>query len=98
MDQQKQIKPESESEEEEEEEEVYPTLTSPVKTRSGQVLEFKYCKKDKRYYLPDDFSLPESIFEKLFDHQKEGIQWMYNLWRESKGGILGDDMGLGKTV
>lgn len=27
-----------------------------------------------------------------------GIAWLYNLFNESKGGVLGDDMGLGKTV
>ena len=24
--------------------------------------------------------------------------WLYKLYRERKGGVLGDDMGLGKTV
>jgi len=56
------------SESEESEEEIYPTLNTPVRTQAGQFLEFKYHKKDKRYYLPDDFSLPASIFENLFDH------------------------------
>jgi SNF2 family DNA or RNA helicase len=27
-----------------------------------------------------------------------GISWLYNLFLEDKGGVLGDDMGLGKTV
>lgn len=26
-----------------------------------------------------------------------GVQWMYDLFLQRKGGILGDDMGLGKT-
>lgn len=26
------------------------------------------------------------------------MQWLYNLFKEQKGGVLGDDMGLGKTV
>ncbi|GIQ80645.1 hypothetical protein KIPB_001476 [Kipferlia bialata] len=35
----------------------------------------------------------------LFEHQKEGVQWMYNLWRQGlPGGVLAHDMGLGKTV
>lgn len=55
-------------------------------------------KEDERFYLPGDFSLPIQIFENLFDHQKDGVKWLYNLWVNKKGGVLGDDMGLGKTV
>jgi SNF2 family DNA or RNA helicase len=50
------------------------------------------------YYLNDGFSLKPTIYENLFEHQKKGIVWLYSLFRESKGGVLGDDMGLGKTV
>ena len=50
------------------------------------------------YYLKEGFRLPKDIYENLFEHQKRGIQWLYNLYREEKGGVLGDDMGLGKTV
>ncbi|KAK9393462.1 DNA excision repair protein ERCC-6-like [Crotalus adamanteus] len=39
------------------------------------------------------------IHAKLFDHQREGVAFLYKLYREGrKGGILADDMGLGKTV
>jgi DNA excision repair protein ERCC-6-like len=50
------------------------------------------------YYLQEGFRLPKDIYENLFEHQKRGIQWLFNLYREEKGGVLGDDMGLGKTV
>ncbi len=43
------------------------------------------------------FSLPKSLFDKLYDYQREGIAWLWNLHRKSPGGILADDMGLGKT-
>lgn len=42
--------------------------------------------------------MPTDIYTNLFAHQKEGIKWLYNLYLDSKGGVLGDDMGLGKTV
>jgi SNF2 family DNA or RNA helicase len=48
--------------------------------------------------LPDFFALPASIYERLFEHQKLGVKWLYCLYRAKKGGVLGDDMGLGKTV
>jgi SNF2 family DNA or RNA helicase len=42
--------------------------------------------------------LPAELTERMYDHQREGVQWMYELRHlPYKGGILGDDMGLGKT-
>lgn len=39
------------------------------------------------------------MYDKLFDHQREGVAFLYNLFRDGrKGGILADDMGLGKTI
>ncbi|XP_056346999.1 DNA excision repair protein ERCC-6-like [Oenanthe melanoleuca] len=36
---------------------------------------------------------------KLFQHQREGVAFLYRLHRDGKpGGILADDMGLGKTI
>ena len=45
-----------------------------------------------------EFKVPQKIFDRLFPHQRIGIEWMYKLFRNRKGGVLGDDMGLGKTV
>ncbi|XP_034263015.1 DNA excision repair protein ERCC-6-like [Pantherophis guttatus] len=39
------------------------------------------------------------MHDRLFDHQKDGVAFLYRLYREGrKGGILADDMGLGKTI
>ncbi|XP_051486202.1 DNA excision repair protein ERCC-6-like [Apus apus] len=36
---------------------------------------------------------------KLFQHQREGVAFLYRLHREGRpGGVLADDMGLGKTI
>jgi SNF2 family DNA or RNA helicase len=60
---------------------------------------FKHDKDDTgNYFLPEGFNLPVDIYSNLFHHQKEGISWLYSLYRQNKGGVLGDDMGLGKTV
>lgn len=84
-----------ETEEEEDEEDPYNALTlAPGQDEGG----FKYNAEEKEYILPDYFSLPEHIYERLFEHQKKGVIWLYNLYRDKKGGVLGDDMGLGKTV
>lgn len=43
--------------------------------------------------------LYKGLFDKLYDHQKEGVAFLYSLHRDGrKGGILADDMGLGKTI
>ncbi len=43
--------------------------------------------------------LPLSLYNKLFQHQRIGVQWMASLHRNRiKGGILADDMGMGKTL
>ena len=38
------------------------------------------------------------MWSKLYNYQKVGVQWMYELHQQKVGGILGDEMGLGKTV
>ncbi|KFV74725.1 DNA excision repair protein ERCC-6-like, partial [Dryobates pubescens] len=39
------------------------------------------------------------MHEKLFQHQREGVAFLFRLHREGRpGGILADDMGLGKTI
>ncbi|KAL8234246.1 hypothetical protein R6Q59_020346 [Mikania micrantha] len=42
--------------------------------------------------------VPASINCRLLEHQREGVKFLYNLYKKNCGGILGDDMGLGKTI
>ncbi|KAL2095256.1 hypothetical protein ACEWY4_009975 [Coilia grayii] len=45
------------------------------------------------------FMLNKTIYDNLYDHQKEGVAFLYGLHRDGKkGGVLADDMGLGKTI
>ena len=44
------------------------------------------------------FELPGELAARLYDHQRDGVRWMWNLQLQSRGGILADDMGLGKTL
>ena len=48
--------------------------------------------------LDDLFTLPTEMYNRLYPHQREGIQWLWSLHQSDSGGILGDDMGLGKTI
>ena len=42
--------------------------------------------------------LPGDIYSSLFDYQKTGVQWLWELYQQRVGGIIGDEMGLGKTI
>ena len=44
------------------------------------------------------FSMYRGLYDKLYDHQKTGILFLWKLRRSQSGGILADDMGLGKTI
>jgi DNA excision repair protein ERCC-6 len=44
------------------------------------------------------FRIPGDIFPALFDYQKTGVQWLWELYQQNVGGIVGDEMGLGKTI
>ncbi|KAI0461960.1 hypothetical protein LJB42_004565 [Komagataella kurtzmanii] len=48
--------------------------------------------------LDDDYRLPGDVYPALFDYQKTCVQWLWELYLQKVGGILGDEMGLGKTV
>ncbi|XP_074643856.1 uncharacterized protein LOC141900733 [Tubulanus polymorphus] len=55
------------------------------------------------FVLTDDgetqkFQVPSTINQYLRDYQRDGIQFLFDRYKQNAGGILGDDMGLGKTV
>ena len=43
-------------------------------------------------------NVDQVIFQRLFDHQIVGINFLYANFKKKRGCILADDMGLGKTV
>ncbi|TPP65417.1 DNA excision repair protein ERCC-6 [Fasciola gigantica] len=48
--------------------------------------------------ISDGFSLPRTLYEKLYPYQQDGVRWLWKLHNTAPGGVLADDMGLGKTV
>lgn len=46
----------------------------------------------------NQFKMPGDIHTSLFDYQKTGVQWLWELYSQKVGGIIGDEMGLGKTI
>ncbi|EEH45241.1 uncharacterized protein PADG_01391 [Paracoccidioides brasiliensis Pb18] len=48
--------------------------------------------------LNGGYRVPGDIYPYLFDYQKTGVQWLWELYQQKVGGIIGDEMGLGKTI
>ncbi|KAI9122096.1 hypothetical protein K1719_006785 [Acacia pycnantha] len=48
--------------------------------------------------LEGGLKIPDNNFDALFDYQKVGVQWLWELHCQRAGGIIGDEMGLGKTI
>ncbi|KAJ0422624.1 SNF2 family N-terminal domain-containing protein [Aspergillus carlsbadensis] len=48
--------------------------------------------------LDNGYRVPGDIHPLLFDYQVTGVQWMWELYQQQVGGIIGDEMGLGKTI
>ncbi|KAG0481847.1 hypothetical protein HPP92_009931 [Vanilla planifolia] len=44
------------------------------------------------------FQVPDSINCRLLEHQRMGVKFLFGLYKNNHGGVLGDDMGLGKTI
>lgn len=59
---------------------------------------FKPCPDAPDHYFNNDMKLPGDIYPALFDYQRTGVQWLWELYTQQVGGIVGDEMGLGKTI
>ncbi|KAL6888312.1 hypothetical protein ACP4OV_009338 [Aristida adscensionis] len=44
------------------------------------------------------FRIPYSIYNILYPHQREALQWLWTIHSKETGAIIADDMGLGKTL
>eukprot|EP00850_Spirogloea_muscicola_P014056 SM000098S25136 [mRNA] locus=s98:436376:442665:+ [translate_table: standard] len=48
--------------------------------------------------LEGGLRIPGRQYGALFDYQRTGVKWLWELHCQRAGGIIGDEMGLGKTV
>ncbi|KAL9613677.1 MAG: hypothetical protein Q9167_001806 [Letrouitia subvulpina] len=48
--------------------------------------------------LEGGYRIPGDVYPSLFNYQKTGVQWLWELYSQQVGGIVGDEMGLGKTI
>ena len=70
-------------------------------TEDHELLEEEWClphptRPDTEF--EGGYRIPGDIYPSLFDYQKTGVQWLWELYSQQVGGIVGDEMGLGKTI
>lgn len=53
---------------------------------------------DEMVTIDGDLQVPKEMWDNLFEHQRDGVKWLWELHQLGTGGILGDEMGLGKTI
>ncbi|MFI3307381.1 MAG: SNF2-related protein [Mycoplasmatota bacterium] len=49
-------------------------------------------------YKNSDVILSKKDDSILREYQKDGVKWLYNIYKSGFGGVLADEMGLGKTI
>jgi SNF2 family DNA or RNA helicase len=86
----------SDSDKETGDENIAKRSTDSPWTYDDTVDEYSLVSRGKKVKMPD-FRIPASLYNRLFDHQKDGVAWMAGLHSPGVGGLLGDDMGMGKT-
>jgi len=71
-----------------------------AKTRLANVLSDGTESKnlDELVQVEGNLRIPKDIWDNLFEHQRTGVRWLWELHQLGTGGILGDEMGLGKTI
>jgi len=42
--------------------------------------------------------IPTNVWNRLFNYQRAGVKWLWDLHEQKCGGIIADEMGLGKTI
>jgi SNF2 family DNA or RNA helicase len=47
---------------------------------------------------PNGPSVPQPLNRLLREYQRLGVQFLFDMYKNGRGGTLGDDMGLGKTI
>lgn len=84
------------TEQEEEDIDTEMKVTDAVASGAGITIDFSGNWDDAEF--DGGLNLPGPVFDNLFEYQKTGVQWLWELHCQKVGGIIGDEMGLGKTV
>ncbi|KAL8637920.1 MAG: hypothetical protein Q9228_004868 [Teloschistes exilis] len=79
---------------------IMPDMQSPDTRQDGAVTQEWYLPHPTRPDAEFDggYRIPGDIYPSLFNYQRTGVQWLWELYSQQVGGIVGDEMGLGKTI
>lgn len=76
--------------------------------QQNQMDENRHVREEQEWFMPhptvpdisydNEYRVPGDVHQYLFDYQKTGMQWLWELHQQHVGGIIGDEMGLGKTI
>ncbi|KAF7689970.1 hypothetical protein HF521_011774, partial [Silurus meridionalis] len=70
--------------------------------RSEKAMKELYVSDEQEEFvngLNSGLMIYKGLYDQLYEHQKDGVAFLYSLHRDGHvGGILADNMGLGKTV
>uniref|UniRef100_A0A146YLN6 DNA excision repair protein ERCC-6-like n=1 Tax=Fundulus heteroclitus TaxID=8078 RepID=A0A146YLN6_FUNHE len=78
-----------------------PKLESRIKKIEELLAENDLEDEDEEFVNVNNSGLMlfKELHDKLYDYQRDGVSFLYGLYRDGrKGGVLADDMGLGKTI
>ncbi|GAB0495304.1 hypothetical protein MMPV_006603 [Pyropia vietnamensis] len=64
----------------------------------GSVIGGEADEEEEEVVFSGGFRVPASLYDRLFEYQRTGLQWLWELHCQQCGGIIGDEMGLGKTI
>lgn len=43
-------------------------------------------------------TIPAWVNDRLFPYQRLGLEWLWRLFQQEAGGVMGDEMGLGRLA
>lgn len=74
--------------------------STPPRISKDEILAepFESSPQDPDAQFSNGFKLPGEIYSRLFEYQRVGVQWLWELHQQKAGGIIGDEMGTGKTI
>uniref|UniRef100_A0A8C3XUL5 DNA excision repair protein ERCC-6-like n=1 Tax=Chelydra serpentina TaxID=8475 RepID=A0A8C3XUL5_CHESE len=84
--------------------EIHPSekLRSRIKRLEETLAELALATEEEEGFVDvcnSGLTIYGEMHNKLFEYQREGVAFLYSLYRDGRqGGILADDMGLGKTI
>ena len=70
----------------------------PIPLPAPQIDHLEQSNQLASVVLDGHFLSPLEVYDCLFEYQRTGVRWLWELHKQQVGGILADEMGLGKSI